>query len=47
MLEDIVTNLQNHVETGQIPKPYRYFFFSNISVDNQYRLFFMYVKSLI
>ncbi|GBL74425.1 Signal-induced proliferation-associated 1-like protein 1 [Araneus ventricosus] len=23
MLEDIVTNLQNHVETGQIPKPYR------------------------
>ncbi|XP_023244034.1 uncharacterized protein LOC111641977 [Centruroides sculpturatus] len=23
MLEDIVTNLQNHAETGQIPKPYR------------------------
>ena len=23
MLEDIVANLQNHVETGQIPKPYR------------------------
>lgn len=25
MLEDIVANLQNHAETGQIPKPYRYF----------------------
>ena len=24
MLEDIVANLQNHAETGQIPKPYRY-----------------------
>lgn len=23
MLEDIVANLQNHAETGQIPKPYR------------------------
>ena len=23
MLEDIVTNVQNHAETGQIPKPYR------------------------
>ncbi|XP_076321316.1 uncharacterized protein LOC143230902 [Tachypleus tridentatus] len=23
MLEDVVTNLQNHAETGQIPKPYR------------------------
>ncbi|XP_065311271.1 uncharacterized protein rsh isoform X1 [Dermacentor albipictus] len=23
MLEDMVTNLQNHAETGQIPKPYR------------------------
>jgi RAP1 GTPase activating protein 1 len=23
MLEDIVANLQNHCETGQIPKPYR------------------------
>ncbi|MPC40835.1 Rap1 GTPase-activating protein 1 [Portunus trituberculatus] len=24
MLEDLVNNLQNHAETGQIPKPYRY-----------------------
>lgn len=24
MLEDLVANLQNHAETGQIPKPYRY-----------------------
>lgn len=24
MLEDIVANLQNHAETGQIPKPYRF-----------------------
>ena len=24
MLEDIVANLQNHAETGQIPKPYRW-----------------------
>lgn len=24
MLEDIVANLANHAETGQIPKPYRY-----------------------
>ena len=23
MLEDLVANLQNHAETGQIPKPYR------------------------
>ena len=23
MLEDIVANLANHAETGQIPKPYR------------------------
>ena len=23
MLEDIVTNVQNHAETGQLPKPYR------------------------
>lgn len=23
MLEDIVSNLANHVETGQLPKPYR------------------------
>lgn len=23
MLEDLVNNLQNHAETGQIPKPYR------------------------
>ena len=23
MLEDLVTNLQQHAETGQIPKPYR------------------------
>lgn len=23
ILEDIVANLQNHAETGQIPKPYR------------------------
>ena len=27
MLEDIVANLQNHAETGQIPKPYRFFTF--------------------
>ena len=26
MLEDIVANLQNHAETGQIPKPYRYLY---------------------
>ena len=26
MLEDIVANLQNHAETGQIPKPYRYMY---------------------
>ena len=25
ILEDLVSNLQNHAETGQIPKPYRYF----------------------
>jgi len=25
MLEDLVANLQNHAETGQIPKPYRFF----------------------
>jgi hypothetical protein len=24
MLEDIVANLANHAETGQIPKPYRW-----------------------
>ena len=24
MLEDLVANLQNHAETGQIPKPYRW-----------------------
>ena len=27
MLEDIVANLQNHAETGQIPKPYRFLLF--------------------
>lgn len=29
MLEDIVANLANHAETGQIPKPYRYFSLTN------------------
>lgn len=39
MLEDIVANLQNHAETGQIPKPYRsvlfifyIFFFCNFKL---------------
>lgn len=31
MLEDIVANLQNHAETGQIPKPYRRGRCTNIS----------------
>jgi RAP1 GTPase activating protein 1 len=28
MLEDLVANLQNHAETGQIPKPYRWLGYS-------------------
>ena len=38
MLEDLVANLQNHAETGQIPKPYRSVklkrFFFQIELEN-------------
>lgn len=44
MLEDIVANLANHAETGQIPKPYRYFlhFLKMIYEIIQFYLFFTY-----
>lgn len=34
MLEDIVANLANHAETGQIPKPYRRGSWRPIGEDN-------------
>lgn len=34
MLEDIVANLQNHAETGQIPKPYRRGMFMRLVFEN-------------
>lgn len=34
MLEDIVSNLANHVETGQLPKPYRRGSWRPIGEDN-------------
>lgn len=34
MLEDIVANLANHAETGQIPKPYRRGSWRPIGTDN-------------
>lgn len=43
MLEDIVANLQNHAETGQIPKPYRRgeccFYMSNTCTYSSFRIY--------
>lgn len=38
MLEDLVMNLSNHAETGQIPKPYRRGSWRPIGEDEYFRL---------
>lgn len=44
MLEDIVANLANHAETGQIPKPYRRGSWRPIGEDNACYFLIYFIK---